>query len=393
MTSSRAVPFRVEIPDAELDDLRARLRNTRWADDFGNDDWTYGTEKSWLQEMIHYWAEKFDWRAQEAAMNEFPHYKAEIDGVPVHFMHIPGKGPRTRPLILSHGWPWTFWDWHKVIRPLTDPAAFGGDPRDAFDVVIPSLPGAGFSVPLRTTGLGARGISDLFHRLMTEVLGFDKYFAGGGDWGSTITGELGHGYPEHVLGVWMTLPNIPGMALWEITPDDFDSDEEWMWKRNEEARPTIVTHSTMNRTEPQTFAYALVDSPTGLAAWLWGRRRDWGDHDGDVLNLFDRDYLCTNASLYWFNGSVASSMRIYHEHYTNNKPPPPRRPGEPTITVPTAFAVFPKELLLIPRKIAARYTNLHRWNLQPRGGHYPSAEQPELVVEELRSFFRTLRQP
>ncbi|MTD17089.1 alpha/beta fold hydrolase [Nakamurella sp. YIM 132087] len=383
-------PYRIDVPQPEIEELRRRLRATRWADDFGNENWAYGTEKSWLQGMVEYWSEEYDWRLHEAAMNSHPNFLAEIDGVPVHFLHVPGKGPSPRPLILSHGWPWTFWDWEKVIGPLTDPAAHGGDPADAFDVVIPSLPGAGFSVPLRTTGLGARGIADLFNTLMVDVLGYDRYYAGGGDWGSTITGELGHGYPDHVIGVWMTLPNIPGVALWEITPDDFDEDEEWMWRRNAEALPTIVTHSTMNRTEPQTFAYALADSPTGLAAWLWGRRRDWGDHDGDVLTLFDRDHLCTNASLYWWNKSIASSMRIYHEHYTNNEPPPPRRPGVPTITVPTAFAVFPKELLLVPRKVAATWTNLQRWELMPRGGHYPAAEQPGLVVDELRTFFRDL---
>jgi pimeloyl-ACP methyl ester carboxylesterase len=390
LPSTPAKPFEIAIPQSDLADMLTRLRRTRWAHEFGNDDWSYGVNRAWLQDLVSYWTGEYSWRDQEALMNSYPQFMATVDGIPVHFIHVRGNGPDPKPLILSHGWPWTFWDWHKVIGPLSDPAAYGGDPADAFDVVVPSLPGAGFSVPLVTTGLGARRIADLWHTLMTDVLGYRRFCAGGGDWGSTITGELGHGYPDDVVGVWLTLPNVPGVALWDITKDDFAPEEEWMWRRNEEVRHTIVSHSTVHRTDPQTIAYALADSPAGTAAYILGRRREWSDHDGDVFQVFDRNFLCTTASIYWLTGSIASSMRIYKEHYAGGRPPAPRHDRRPAIGVPTAFAVFPKELLLLPRAVAARATDLRRWTVQPRGGHFPPAEAPDLVVKELRSFFRDL---
>jgi pimeloyl-ACP methyl ester carboxylesterase len=385
---SAPAPFTIAVPEEDLTELRTRLRNTRWAGDTGNADWGYGVERSWLQEMVRYWAEDFDWRAQEKQINDLPNFRVDIDGTPIHFIHAKGVGPNPTPIILSHGWPWTFWDWRKVIGPLTDPAAYGGDPADSFDVVVPSLPGFGFSTPLTDTGFGARKIAEYWHTLMHEVLGYERYAVGGGDWGSTISGEVAHGFPESVIGAWLTLPNVPGVRLWDVTADDFDRDEKWMVDQAAAARPTIMSHSTVHRNEPQTLAYALADSPTGTAAWIWGRRRDWGDHGGDVLDLFDRDFLCTTASIYWLTGSIASSMRIYHEHYDNGTPPPPRHERRPAIEVPTAFAVFPKELLLLPRKVAAEAVDLQRWTVMPKGGHYPPAEQPELVVTELREFFR-----
>jgi pimeloyl-ACP methyl ester carboxylesterase len=388
------VPFTVAIPDLELEELRRRLLATRWAPDAGNADWGYGVQRGWLREMVRYWASDFDWRAQEKQINDLPNYLVEIAGTPIHFLHVKGVGPNPTPIILSHGWPWTFWDWREVIGPLTDPAAHGGDPADAFDVVVPSLPGFGFSTPLTDTGFGARKIAEYWHVLMSRVLGYPRYGVGGGDWGSTISGEVAHGFPDSVIGAWLTLPNVPGVRLWEITPADFGPDEQWMVRQAAAARPTIMSHSTVHRTEPQTLAYGLVDSPVGTAAWIWGRRRDWGDWDrdgGDVLDLFDRDFLCTTASIYWLTRSIASSVRIYREHYTGGAPPPPRHDRMPAIEVPTAFAVFPKELLLLPREVAARATDLRRWSIMPRGGHYPPSEQPGLVVTELREFFRELR--
>jgi pimeloyl-ACP methyl ester carboxylesterase len=391
LAHGRPEPFTIAVPDDGLDELRSRLRHTRWPADAGNDDWSYGVERSWLQDLVQYWAEEHDWRAQEKEINTFPQYRVDIGGTPIHYVHVRGKGPNPTPIILSHGWPWTFWDWRKVIGPLTDPAAHGGDPADSFDVVVPSLPGFGFSVPLTGTGFGARTIADHWHVLMTDVLGYERYAAGGGDWGSTITGELGHGYPESVIGVWLTLPNVPGVRLWDVGEADFAPEEKWMWDRCLAARPTITSHSTVHRNEPQTLAYALTDSPAGLAGWILGRRKNWGDWRAvgdDVFALFDRDFLCTTASIYWFSGSIGSSMRIYHDHYTNNQPPPPRHDRTPAIGVPTAFAVFPQELLLLPRKVAAAACDLQRWTVMPRGGHYPPSEQPDLVVTELREFFR-----
>lgn len=388
------VPFKIAIPDGDLEEMRSRIRGTRWAPDFGNDEWSYGVERGWLEDMTRYWSEEFDWREQERQINEFPQFMVEIDGINVHYIHVKGKGrpggPPPTPIILSHGWPWTFWDWRKVIGPLADPAAHGGDADDAFDVIIPSLPGFGFSVPLEATDVGARRIADLWHTLMTDVLGYERFAAGGGDWGSTITGEIGHGYPDDLIGVWLTLPNIPGVSLWDVTEKDFADDEKWMVEQAALARPTIQSHSAVHRKEPQTIGYALVDSPVGTAAWLWGRRRDWGDHGGDVLSLFDRDFLCTTASIYWLNRSISSSMRIYHDHYLGGHPPAARHDRQPAIEVPTAFAIFPKELLLLPRSVAEKATNLQRWEVQEKGGHYPPSEQPDIVIHELREFFRDL---
>lgn len=390
MRTTQPEPFRVQVRQADLDDLHRRIDATRWPIDFGNEDWSYGVEKGWLCELVDYWRNDFDWRAQEAAINRFPQYRVEIEGVPIHFVHVKASKQPAKALILTHGWPWTFWDWKDVIGPLTDPGSYGDDSADAFDVVVPSLPGAGFSTPLTTTGLDARRIAELWHSLMTEVLGYRRYGAGGGDWGSIITGEIGHGFADALHGVWLTLPYVPGINLRTLTADDFAEDEQWMWRRMKEAQPLIQSHRTVHQIEPQTLAYALTDSPVGTAAWVLGRRKDWGDHDGDLFALFDRDFLCTTAMLYWNEGSIATSIRIYHEHFGAGAPPPPRHTRERAIDAPTGFGVFPKELLLLPRAIAEKATNLHRWKVMTKGGHFPPAEQPDLVVQELREFFSHL---
>jgi pimeloyl-ACP methyl ester carboxylesterase len=382
-------PFHVAIPDAELDDLKRRLRGTRWADDFGNDDWSYGVEGGWLREMVAYWSEEFDWRAQERAINRFPQYRVDIDGVPVHFLHVRGVGPDPTPLVLTHGWPWTFWDYHAVIEPLTDPARFGGDPEDAFDVVVPSLPGYGFSTPLRSTGLHPRRIAELWVTLMRDVLGYDRFAAGGGDWGAIITSELGHAHAEHVLGAHLTMATFPGIDLRRLREQPFTEDERWMEARLAETARVTRSHATVHSTDPQTLAYALVDSPVGTAAWLWERRRAWSDCDGDVLAAFDRDFLCTTASIYWLTRTIGTSMRIYHEHFGRRwRPLHDRRPA---IEAPAGVAVFPKELILLARATAQEQMNLRRWTVMPRGGHFAPAEEPELVVGELRAFFGSLR--
>jgi pimeloyl-ACP methyl ester carboxylesterase len=335
---------------------------------------------------VAYWADGFDWRAQEAALNALPQFRVELDGVPVHFVHVRGKGPRPLPLVLSHGWPWTFWDWKDVVGPLADPAAHGGDPADAFDVVVPSLPGFGFSAPLRTTGIDARRIADLWATLMRDVLGYERFGAGGGDWGGIVTGELGHGHGESVAGVWLTLPILPGLNLRELGPAAFGPDEGWMVERMREARGVIQSHRAAHQFDGQTLAYAFVDSPAGTAAWLWQRRRDWSGS----FESFDRDFLCTTASIYWLTKTIGTSLRLYAEHW-NDGPPPPLHDRTRVIDVPTGIAVFPRELLFLPRALAEERTNLRRWTVMPRGGHFAPAEEPGLVVDDLRAFFRPLR--
>lgn len=378
-------PFAIDVPQADLDDLRRRLAATRWAADFNNADWRYGVEAGWLKEMAAYWRDGFDWRKQEAAINAHPQFIAEIDGVPVHFLHIRGKGPNPIPLVLTHGWPWTFWDYRHLIGPLTDPAAHGGDPKLSFDLVIPSLPGFGFSTPLTVPGIDVRSIARFWVRLMTEGLGYRRFGVGGGDWGALISGQLGHEHDDYLIGCYLTMCYWPGVDFFKTRPADFAPDEQWMLKRRSEAADLAFSHFTVQRLDPQTLAYALEDSPVGAAAWLWERRRSWSDPNGD--RLLDRDDLCTLASIYWLPPAIASSFRLYGEQWRNSISLGPVHDRTPVIAAPTAFAVFPKDITFVPLKMAAEATNLQQWTVMPKGGHFGPAEQPDLVIPDLRRFF------
>jgi len=263
----------------------------------------------------------------------------------------------------------------------------GGDPADAFDLVVPSLPGFGFSSPLRRAGVNRRTTAQRWRALMRDVLGYDRYFASGGDWGSFVTQDLAEFYPDGLQAIYVSLPVPPGVDVRSLSESEYAPDEAWMVARTREAAPYIQSHLAVHAREPQTLAYALNDSPAGLAAWLWTRRRWWSDCGGDVLSAFDRDFLCATASLYWFTRTIGSSMRYYAE--AARMTPTPREGRR--IEVPTAFAVAPKELLMVPRRIAAEKVNLQRWSVLPRGGHFVFAEQPQLMVQELREFFRDYR--
>lgn len=387
-----AEPFAVAIPDEDLADLRARLGSVRWADDFGNGDWRYGVERGWLEEMIRYWRDDYDWRAQERAINRLPQFRVAIDGVPIHFVHVRGGGTNPVPLLLLHGWPWTFMDFHRLIGPLTDPVAHGGDAADAFDLVIPSLPGHGFSMPLRQTGLDIPRHAAIFAKLMTGVLGYPRFGVGGGDWGAAISNYMAHAGPDEVIGLFATIPFYPGLDLADLTDDAFAPDERWMLDRRAESAAAVVSHFTVQSTDPQTLAYALVDSPVGTAAWLWERRRAWSDCGGDPLAAYDRDFLCTLASIYWLTGTIGTSLRTYWEHaHAGGLPLKPLHDRTPAITAPAGYAVAPKEVMLVPRAFAERNTNLRRWSLLEKGGHFSFSEQPDLLTRELRAFFRPLR--
>ena len=381
-----AVPFHITVAQSDLDDLHRRLSTTRWAVDYGNESWKYGVERSWLEDMVTYWRDSFDWRAQEAAINATPNYRVELDGIPIHFQHFRSTAPahqtpsRRAPIIVTHGWPWTFWDMRGLVQPLIDAG---------HDVVVPSLPGYGFSTPLTTTGVNVRRVAQLWVRLMTEVLGYGRFGAYGGDWGAIVTAELGHAHGEHVVGVHMSLPVICGVTRREVSPGDYADDEQWMLARAAQAEPLIRSHITVHTHDPQTLAYALADSPVGTAAWLWERRRAWSDCGGDVTSVFSRDELCTLASIYWLTGTITTSLRLYYEHFNGKWPR--LRPEGRSIEVPTGFAVFPKELVLLPRSVAERHTNLQRWTVMERGGHFGPAEQPAAVALELTEFFGALR--
>jgi len=376
----RSEPFSVAIPAADLDDLQRRLRATRWADDFGNEDWAYGVERGWLEGMVSYWAEQFDWRAQEAAMNSLPQFRVELDGLLVHYVHVKAKTRDAIPLILTHGWPWTFWDFKDMIIPLAEAG---------FDVVVPSIPGSGFS-PLHRTGVRVADIAERWVALMRDVLGYERFAAAGGDWGASISAELGHSHTQNVLGVYLTSATWPGLDVSKHDAASFTADEQWMLARIKQVGGVGLGAATIQRIGQQTLAYALVDSPTGTASWLWERRRAWSEAaaGGDVLAVFDRDFLCTTASIYWLTRTIGTSIRLYRDHYSHGWKP--RHDRLPVVEVPTGIGVYPKDVAFVPRSVAEKATNLVRWTVMPRGGHYGPSEQPEALVKELTTFFHSL---
>lgn len=381
--------FRIEVPEREIEALRARLRAARSTPDFGNADWRYGTEGDYLGEVVDYWIRDYDWRAAEAQINAFDHYRVQIEGIPIHYLKKAGRGPAPLPLILTHGWPWTFWDYREVIEPLADPAAHGGDPRDAFDVIVPSLPGFAFSGPLAQTGVGWARTADLWASLMRDVLGYSRFAAGGGDWGAFVTAQLGHKYAPLLAGIHLTFPALVDLAYEELGEAAYAEEERDLYAQRRAMEAVTGSHMAVQCTDPQTLAYALNDSPLGLAAWILERRRNWSDCGGEVERAFSRDHLLTTLSLFWFTGSIGSSMRFYWENARQGWSPAHDR--KPAIEAPTAMAIFPKDVFPIPQRVAASHANLQRWTRMPRGGHFAPAEAPELVVEDLRAFFRDKR--
>jgi len=387
--------FRVEIPDAALEDLRRRLDSVRWPDDFANDDWKYGTNGDYLKQLVAYWRDGYDWRAHEAEINRFAHYRTAINGLPVHFIREPGKGPNPIPIILSHGWPWVFWDYHRIIRPLADPASFGGDPADAFEVIVPSMPGFGFSTPLTTPGINFWRTADLWHELMTKQLGFDKFAAQGGDWGALTTTQLGHKYADSLIGIHLT--NVIPLTLfsherpWDITggtmaPPELTGEAREAFLAGQRR---IASHVAVHVLDPQTLAYGLHDSPVGLLAWLLERRRNWGDTNGDVESRFSKDHLLTTTMLYWLTNSLVTSVRFYAEAAHN--PWQPSHNRTPAVSAPTGITYLGGDIGEGLRSTAESMLNVHYVNEHPSGGHFAPYEEPEVVLEDIRATFRDLR--
>ena len=381
--------FIIDVPQTVLDDLHHRLGATRWADDFANDDWRYGANTDYIRALADYWRSTYDWRARERQMNGFAHFRTEIQGIPIHFIHERGRGPAPVPLLLNHGWPWTFWDYHKVLGPLTDPAAYGGNPRDAFDVVVPSLPGFGFSTPLRVPGMNWWKTADLWVELM-ERLGYPRFAAGGGDVGSFIAAQLGHKYAARMIGVHLHTPGtLEFMAGVGWDEADYAPEEARFLARMRRIRGSESGHFVIQSTKPQTLAFGLNDSPVGLLAWLIDKRRNWSDCGGDVERRFSKDELLDTVMLYWITQSYHTSARYYYEGA--HVPWAPSHDRMPVVEAPTALAIFPAELTFAPRKAAARYYNLERWTEMPAGGHFAPAEEPGLFVDDIRAFFRDKR--
>lgn len=382
--------FSVHIPDSVLTDLAERLARVRWAEDFGNAGWDYGTNGAYLRTLVEYWRDEYDWRKHEQAINRFSHYRTQLEGTPIHFVWERGKGPKPIPLILSHGWPWTFWDFHKVIGPLTDPAAFGGDPADAFDVVVPSLPGFGFSTPLTTTGINFWRTADLWVQLMQDVLGYGRFGAHGDDWGALVTAQLGHKHADKIIGSHFTLMAPLDVFVGQLPPASaYAADEQGWYERNLHFFSAESGYSAIQMTKPQTLAFALNDSPVGQCAWILEKRRTWSDCGGDVERRFSKDELLTTITLYWATQSAGTSARYYYECVHN--PWRPAHTRTPVVEAPTGVAVFDKEVILMPRQWAKQYYNLQHWARYPSGGHFAPMEEPAVLVDDIRAFFRPLR--
>lgn len=381
--------FEPDLPAEVLADLRDRLVRARWPQVIGEDSWRYGVPGSWLREMVEYWADGWDWSIEAERMRRWQHHRAVIDGVPVHWLHAPAARPDAPPLVLTHGWPWTFWDFRDVIGPLSRPEDHGGDPADAFDVYVPSLPGFGFSTPLRTAGVDVARVAELWVSLMTDVVGVDRFCAHGGDWGALVTAQLAHAHADRLVGAHLAMAFVPGIDRSSLPAEAWADDEGWMVERNVESQPLIRSHVTAHTLDPQTLAYGLVDSPVATAAWIWERRRNWSDCGGDIESVFSREHLCTTAALYWCTGAITSSLRLYHEQFTGSWTIVHDR--TPRLEAPTAVAVFPKDVVHLPRSVLEQHCDLRRSTVMPRGGHFGAAEQPELLVEDLRAFFRALR--
>jgi pimeloyl-ACP methyl ester carboxylesterase len=381
--------FTIDIPKATIDDLRRRLAQTRWPIDFANEQWSYGTNLDYLKQLVAYWVDGYDWYRHQATMNSYSHYKATIQGAPIHFIREPGKGPKPMPLILSHGWPWTFWDYEKVIRPLADPASFGGDARDAFDVVVPSLPGYGFSTPLTVTGINYWRTADLWVELMGG-LGYEKFAAYGNDWGAFITSQLGHKYADRMIGIYTSMAFPLDFSLSAgVKAEDYTAEERIWLERTNRFRMEGSGYAAIQMTKPQTLSYAINDSPAGLCSWIVEKRRNWSDCGGDVEKRFSRDDLLTTMTLYWVTESFPTSIRYYYEAAHN--PWRASHNRKPVVEAPSAVGVFPGDIGRLPRQWVEQFYNLKHYKEFPAGGHFTAAEEPALLVEDLREFFRTLR--
>jgi pimeloyl-ACP methyl ester carboxylesterase len=379
-------PFAIDVPDSVLDDLRARLERTRWPDELPGTGWDYGSNLDYIKELVEYWRTKFDWRAQEKLINSFSHFKTEVDGLGIHFIHEKGKGPNPMPLIVTHGWPGTFFEMHKIIPFLSDPANHGGNPADSFDVIVPSMPGYGFSDPTTERGLDVLSVGDLWAKLMLENLGYPRFGAQGGDWGASVTAKLGFSHPDKVIGIHSTSVTRPTPYMGPGSRELSDA-EKAIIRHRTDWQASEGGYAHIQGTKPQTLSYGLNDSPAGLAAWIVEKYRTWSDCGGDVESRFTKDELLTTVMIYWVTQSIGSSTRLYYE--TNRKPWDLKQ-GE-RIEVPCGIASFPGENTVPLREWAERSYNVQHWTDMPSGGHFAALEEPVNLVADIRDFFRPLR--
>ena len=379
--AAEIAPFRIEVTEAELTDLRDRLERTRWPERETVGDWSQGIPLSYVQDVCEYWRTGYDWRRFETELNAIPQFRTTIDGLGIHFLHVRSPHDDALPLLLTHGWPGSVAEFMKVIDPLVDPTRHGGDASDAFDVVCPSLPGYGFSDKPAESGWGTGRIAGAWAELMAR-LGYSRYGAHGGDWGAIVTTQLANLDEGHLAGIHVTMP-----VAQPVNPDDggeLTDSEQAALAAFAEHRRWGTGYSKQQSTRPQTLGYSLVDSPAGQCAWILEKFWAWTDCDGHPENVLTRDELLDNVMLYWLPAAGASSARLYWESFRDR--------AFPVIGVPTGCSIFPKEVIRIPRSWAERrFTDLRMWHELDRGGHFAALEQPAILVEELRGFFRDLR--
>ena len=385
---SSITPFEIVVPDAAISDLKNRLQNTRLPDQISETTWEYGTDKAYLTELIDYWENEFDWREQERTLNQFDHFKTEIDGIEMHFIHQRSEHPDAIPLMIVHGWPGSISEFSKIIDPLVDPVTYGGSASDAFHVITPSLPGFGFSSAPTRPGYSPEKIAHILAALM-EKIGYQRYAIAGGDWGAIINRYLAFNYPDRLIGLHSNmmlagLPTDPEQRAGVTQAEETARVARGAYMQNERA------YQQIQGSKPQTLGYGLNDSPAGLAAWIVEKFHGWTDMPqgatGYLDNHFTKDELLTNIAIYWFTGTITSSTRIYYENSKTQVETPLSY-----INVPTGAAIFPAEIFVTPRAWAEAAYDLRHWSVMSEGGHFAALEKPDLYLNDLRIFFRLLR--
>jgi pimeloyl-ACP methyl ester carboxylesterase len=379
--------FRIAVPDADLDDLRQRLRRTRWPDQYEGGGWDLGTDKAWLSDLIAYWLDGFDWRTCEGELNSLPQFVARIDGQDIHFVHSRSVVPDALPIVITHGWPGSFVEMAKLVPQLVDPERHGADPHDAFHVVVPSLPGYGFSSKPAEPGMNHEAIAGLWAKLM-EGLGYRRFAVQGGDHGSAVSVWLARRHADRVAGFHLNMIT-PGLqpATQSLAERPLSEAEQKMIANMKRFREQEGAYAQFHRTKPQTLGYALNDSAAGLAGYIAEKFRAWSDCGGRLESAISRDELLANICVYWFTGTITSSMRLYREGF---RAPFRFEDGE-RLRPPFGYAEFPGEIIRPPREWAERFFRVQRWTAMPRGGHFAALEQPQLLAADLREFFRPLR--
>ena len=379
-------PFRVEIQKATIDRILRRVKEFRWPDRLDANDWRYGADWDYMKTLPEYWTTGFNWRKAEANLNRYPQFLARVEDFEIHFYHVKGRGPRPIPLILTHGWPGSVFEFLEAVGPLTDPASAGGSPEDAFDVVIPSLPGFGFSSKPKGAPVGPPTTARLWNKLMTEVLGYPKYGAQGGDWGNAVTVQLARDYPGNLSGIHL---NAAGAA---VSADGEQTEEVREWQRTSNAyRTQELDYFNEQQHKPQTVAFALSDNPVGAAAWMVEKFKSWSDSGNNLDQTFSKDQILTSVMVYLVTETMGTGVWFYRGSADDRPSAGSRARGK--VMVPTGFASFPREMppLNPPRSALAQTFNLVHYTKMPRGGHFPCLEQPALFAEDVRLFYRKLR--